>query len=50
MVCQNGSGKPRKIRIGNIQNISVIMRSEEVTKEITVDFEDFEHDAELDPP
>ena len=35
----DGPGEPRKIRIGSIRDISVIMRSEEVNKEIRVDFE-----------
>ena len=50
LVCYDGPGGPRQTRIGSIQDISVIMRSEEVNKEITVDFEDFEQDAEPDRP
>ncbi|HUU40507.1 MAG TPA: hypothetical protein VMW42_06190 [Desulfatiglandales bacterium] len=50
LVCYNGPGGPREIRIGSIQDISVIMRSDDVNKEITVDFEDFEQGAEPDRP
>jgi hypothetical protein len=50
LVCYNGPGKPREIRIGGIQDISVIMRSENVNKEITVTFEDFEQDTEPERP
>lgn len=39
LVCYDGSGRPREIRIGSIRDISVIIRSDEVNKEIRVDFE-----------
>jgi hypothetical protein len=39
LVCLDGPGGPRKIHIGSIQDISVIMRSDEVNKEIRIDFE-----------
>jgi hypothetical protein len=39
LVCYDGPGKPREIRIGNIRDISAIIRSDEVNKEIRVDFE-----------
>lgn len=39
LVCLDGPGGPRKIYIGSIQDISVIMRSDEVNKEIRIDFE-----------
>jgi len=42
LVCYDGSGGPRRIRIGSIRDISVIMRSDVVNKEIRVDFENFE--------
>jgi hypothetical protein len=32
-------GEPRKIRIGSIRDISMIIRSDEVNKEIKIDFE-----------
>lgn len=37
LVCLDGPGKERKIRIGNIQDISVILRSEEVNNEIKIE-------------
>lgn len=39
LVCYDGPGKPRGIRIGSIRDISVIIRSDEINKEIRVDFE-----------
>lgn len=42
LVCLDGPGGVRKVQIGSIRDISVIMRSDEVNKEIKVDFEDFE--------
>jgi hypothetical protein len=39
LVCYDGPGRPREIRIGSIRDISVIIRSDEVNKEIRVDFE-----------
>jgi len=39
LVCYDGPGKPREIRIGSIRDISVIIRSDEVNKEIRVVFE-----------
>ena len=39
LVCYDGPGRPRKIRIGSIRDISVIIRSDEVNKEIRVEFE-----------
>jgi hypothetical protein len=39
LVCYHGSGEPRIIRIGSIKDISVIIRSDEVNKEIKVEFE-----------
>lgn len=50
LVCYDGPGGPRQIRIGSIRDISVIMRSDEVNTEITVDFEDFEQGPEPDRP
>jgi len=48
LVCYNGPAGPREIRIGNISDISVIIRSDEVNKEINVEFKDFEQDTEPD--
>jgi hypothetical protein len=45
LVCYNGPGWPREIRIGSIADISVIIGSDEVNKEIT-----FEQDVEPDRP
>jgi hypothetical protein len=39
LVCYDGPGRPQEIRIGSIRDISVIIRSDEVNKEIRVDFE-----------
>lgn len=39
LVCLDGPGGPRKIQIGSIQDISVIMRSDEINKEISVQVE-----------
>lgn len=39
LVCLDGPGGPRKIRIGSIQDISVLIRSDELNKEIKIDFE-----------
>jgi hypothetical protein len=39
LVCLHGPGGPRKIHIGSIRDISVIMRSDEVNKEIKIDFQ-----------
>jgi hypothetical protein len=39
LVCYDGPSRPREIRIGSIRDISVILRSDEVNKEIRVDFE-----------
>ena len=39
LVCCDGPGRPREIRIGSIRDISVIMRSDEANKMIKVDFE-----------
>ena len=39
LVCEDGLGKTRIMRIGSIRDISVIIRSEEVNKEIRVVFE-----------
>ena len=39
LVCYDGPGRPREIRIGSIRDISVIIRSDELNKEIRVDFE-----------
>lgn len=47
LVCLDGPGGPRKIQIGSIQDISVIMRSDEINKEIKIEFE---QDAEPDRP
>jgi len=50
LVCLDGPGGPREIRIGSIRDISAIIRSDEVNKEIRVDFEDFGQNAEPDRP
>ena len=42
LVCYNGPGGPREIKIGSIQDISVIMRNNEVNTKITIESEDFE--------
>jgi len=39
LVCYAGPGEPRVISIGSIQDISVIIRSDEVNKQIRIDFE-----------
>jgi hypothetical protein len=39
LVCSHGPGGPREITIGNIQDISVILRSEEINKLIKISFE-----------
>ena len=39
LVSLDGLGGPREICIGSIQDISVIMRSDEVNKELRIDFE-----------
>jgi hypothetical protein len=39
LVCYDGQGRPREILIGSIRDISVVIRSDEVNKEIRVDFE-----------
>jgi hypothetical protein len=39
LVCVDGPGGLREIRIGSIRDISVIIRSDEVNKEIKVEFE-----------
>ena len=39
LVCYDGPGRPREIRIGSIRDISVIIRSDEVNKKIRVAFE-----------
>ena len=39
LVCLDGPGGPRRIHIGSIRDISVIMRSDELNKEIRIDFE-----------
>ena len=36
LVCYGGLGEPRKIRIGSIRDISVIIRSDEVNNEIKI--------------
>jgi hypothetical protein len=50
LVCNNGPAGHREIRIGSIADISVIIRSKEVNKEISVDFGDFKQGAEPDRP
>ncbi len=37
LVCFDGPGKERKISIGNIQDISVVLRSEEINKKIKIE-------------
>ena len=39
LVCKGGPGGPREIKIGSIRDISEIIRSDEVNKEIKVHFE-----------
>ena len=39
LVGYDGSGEPRKIQIGSIRDISVILPSDQVNKEIKVHFE-----------
>jgi len=39
LVCHNGSGEPRIIQIGSIQDISVILPFNEVDKQIQIHFE-----------
>jgi len=39
LVCYNGPGGPRKIRIGNIRDISIILRSDQINKEIKIETE-----------
>ena len=39
LVCKDGPGGPREIAIGSIRDISEIIRSDEINKEITVHFE-----------
>lgn len=39
LVCLDGPGEPRKIRIGSILDISAILRSDEVNKEIRIHLE-----------
>jgi hypothetical protein len=39
LVCKDGPGGPREIRIGSIRDISEIIRSDEVNKEIRIHFE-----------
>ena len=39
LVCYNGPGGPRKIRIGSISDISVILRSDEINNEIKIETE-----------
>jgi len=41
LVCYNGPGGPREIKIGSIKDISVIMRSNEVNTKITIESQDF---------
>jgi len=45
LVCVDGPSRPRKIRIGSIRDISNIIRSDEINKEIKVEFE---QDPKLD--
>lgn len=40
LVCLDGRGGPREIRIGSIRDISIILRSDEINNLIKVDFED----------
>ncbi len=37
LVCYDGPGKPREIRIGSIRDISMIIRSDKVNKEIKIE-------------
>lgn len=39
LVCFDGPGGPRKIRIGSIRDISSILRSDEINKEIRIHYE-----------
>ncbi len=39
LVCAHGPGRPRKIQIGSIRDISVIIPSDQVNNEIKVNFE-----------
>jgi hypothetical protein len=39
LVCKDGPGGPRKIYIGSIQDISVIIRSDVLNKELRIEFE-----------
>jgi len=39
LVCYNGLGEPRKIRIGSIRDISMILPTDEVNKQIKIYFE-----------
>ena len=39
LVCLEGSGEARKIRIGSIRDISVILPSDEINKQIQIHFE-----------
>ena len=39
LVCKEGPGGPREIRIGSIRDISEIIRSDEVNKEIRIHYE-----------
>lgn len=50
LVCYGGPGGPREIRIGGISDISAIMPSDKINREIRVEFEDFEQGAEPDCP
>lgn len=43
LVCFDGPGEPRQIRIGCIKDISVIIRSDEINKEINIEFETKAH-------
>lgn len=47
LVCKGGPGRERKIKIGSIQDISVILPVDEVNRQIQVHFEP---SAELDRP
>lgn len=38
LVCYGGEGKPREIRIGDIRGISAMIRSDEINKEIKIDY------------
>ena len=39
LVCYDGPGKERKIRIGSIKDIAVILPANEINKQITIHFE-----------